>query len=70
MSQILLTENWRSEDFDRLVQLYDSVGWAVYTKNTNDLLKAFQNSSYVLIAKDGNEVIGLLRSMTDDVSIH
>jgi hypothetical protein len=46
------------------------VGWAVYTKNTNDLLKAFQNSSYVLIAKDGNEVIGLLRSMTDDVSIH
>lgn len=57
MSQILLTENWKSEGFDRLVQLYDSVG-------------AFCNSSYVLIAKDGNEVVGLLRSMSDDVSIH
>jgi GNAT superfamily N-acetyltransferase len=70
MSQILLTENCWSEDFDKLVQLYDSVGWAVYTKNINDLLKAFKNSSYILIAKDGNEVVGCLRSMSDDISIH
>lgn len=70
MNQILLTVNWKSEDFDKIVQLYDSVGWAVYTKNKDDLLKAFLNSSYILIAKDGNEVVGLLRSMSDDVSIH
>ncbi len=70
MSQILLTENCKAEAFDNIVQLYDSVGWAIYTKNKDNLLKAFCNSSYVLINKDGNEVVGLLRSMSDDVSIH
>ena len=70
MNQISLIENWEQEDFDNIVQLYDSVGWTVYTKNKNELLRAFHNSSYVLIAKDGNEVVGLLRSMSDDVSIH
>lgn len=70
LDQIIITEDWKSESFDNIVQLYDSVGWTVYTKNKNDLLRAFHNSSYVLIAKDGNEVVGLLRSMSDDVSIH
>ena len=70
MNQILLTEKWKDEAFDNIVQLYDSVGWAIYTKNKDNLLKAFYNSSYILIAKVGNEVVGLLRSMSDDVSIH
>ncbi len=28
MNHILLTENWKAEAFDNIVQLYDSVGWA------------------------------------------
>ncbi len=65
-----IREDWRSVDFNDIVSLYNSVGWNAYTKDKESLLKAFTNSSYVLIVKEGNVVVAALRSLSDDVSIH
>lgn len=70
MNQISLTIDWKSENFERVVQLYDGVGWKVYSQHPEQLRRALVNSTYVLVAKSGEELVGLLRSMTDDVSIH
>jgi GNAT superfamily N-acetyltransferase len=64
------SENWRSVSFNEIVSLYDSVGWNAYTKNKDSLLKAFENSSYVLIVTEGEDVVAALRSLSDDVAIH
>lgn len=67
---VQLTENWRSFDFKKIILLYHSVGWTNYTKDEAGLLKAFQNSSYIALAVDGEDLVGLVRSLSDDVSIH
>lgn len=62
--------NWKEIEFERIIKLYDSVGWVAYSENPVDLKTAFENSSYVLIALDNNEVVGALRSLSDNVSVH
>jgi ribosomal protein S18 acetylase RimI-like enzyme len=56
---------------DQLIDLYNSVGWAVYTneKNLPRLQDALSNSSYVVTAWKGNKLIGFARCLTDDLSI-
>lgn len=63
-------EDWKSIDFKKIVELYNSVGWSVYTKSPNSLEEAFRFSTYILVAMDGDDVIGLSRSISDNVSIH
>jgi len=70
VNQLSFIEDWKSESFDKIIALYDSVGWSVYTKNQNELYTAFLNSSFMIMAKAGDEIIGILRSISDDVSIH
>lgn len=52
------------------MDLYGAVGWEAYTQNTESLKRAFSNSTYVLIAKIDECVVGLARSISDEVSIH
>lgn len=42
--------NWKEIEFEKIIKLYDSVGWVAYSENPVDLKTAFENSSYVLIA--------------------
>ncbi len=55
----------------QLLALYNAVGWSAYTNECNkDKLKtAVQNSTYVASAWYNEELIGLARVMSDDVSI-
>ena len=61
----------REIPFDQLLSLYDSVGWAAYTKKErrSDLKKAVRNSSYVITAWCEGRLIALARGLSDDVSI-
>ena len=52
-----------------LQSLYSSVGWQAYTADIAGLERAVRNSTYVVEARAGNELIGLARGMSDDVSI-
>lgn len=54
---------------DALLALYDSVGWAAYTRDPAGLQTALQNSTYVVTAWREGQLIGLARALSDDVSI-
>ena len=45
------------------------MGWTVYTANPERLERAVQNSSFVLAARSNNQLVGLARVLSDDVSI-
>lgn len=54
---------------NHLVALYDSVGWSNYTCDSQRLIEAVRNSTYVLSIWDGEILVGLARGLSDDVSI-
>ena len=56
-------------DPDALRGLYDSVGWAVYPRDIDQLVAAIEGSSFVVVAEVGEELIGLARVVSDDVSV-
>lgn len=65
-----LIEGWTTVDFNKIVDLYDFVGWSTYTKNKDSLQKALENSTCVFLAVMDGDVLGLSRSISDEVSIH
>jgi GNAT superfamily N-acetyltransferase len=50
---------------DVVIDLYDSVGWNVYTNDSDTLVRALIGSSTVAVARDGNELVGLARVVSD-----
>ena len=64
--------------FEQIINLYDSVGWKVYSEDPDSLLLALKNSTLVALAtidnpkndNNGSDVIGLIRTISDQVSIN
>lgn len=54
---------------DQLLALYDAVNWTAYTNDLDSLKTAVQNSTYVVTAWHGEQLVGLARVLSDDVSI-
>lgn len=56
---------------EQIITLYDSVGWRAYTndENRDKLETAVRNSTYVVTAWHNQELVGLARAISDDVSI-
>lgn len=53
-----------------LVELYESVGWLLYTADPDALARAVDRSTYVVTARDEDgALVGLARCLSDDVSI-
>ena len=52
-----------------LSELYDSVGWSAYTRDLDQLTNAINGSDFVVIAKEGDSVLGLARAISDNASI-
>lgn len=57
--------------FEQLLSLYNSVNWLVYTNEENRQMldTAVRNSTYVVSAWQGDQLIGLARGLSDDISI-
>lgn len=68
--EVQYIKDWKVFDFLSIVELYNSVGWVAYTTKPDDLKKAFENSSYVEIAVIDSRVVGIIRTLSDSVSIH
>ncbi len=49
--------------------LYASVGWSAYTNDLPKLLRAISKSSLVISAWHGEELVGLIRTLTDGETI-
>ena len=65
-----ILSDWKKIQFEEIVDLYNAVGWEAYTQNPESLERAFSNSTYMLIARIDECVVGLARSISDEVSIH
>lgn len=55
---------------EAIISLYDSVGWSTYTDRPEELARCLTNSAFVVVCRDGEKVIGLARSISDDSAIH
>ena len=57
--------------YSSLLGLYAAVGWTAYGDGEREdgLEKAVLNSSFVVSAWDGGQLVGLARALSDDVSI-
>lgn len=53
----------------QVLDLYESVGWSAYTRDPDSLLRAIRNSGFVMEAWDGNELVGLIRCLSDGDTI-
>ncbi|NLE84403.1 MAG: GNAT family N-acetyltransferase [Chloroflexi bacterium] len=51
------------------LDLYASVGWSAYTNDLPKLLRAISKSSLVISAWHGEELVGLIRTLTDSETI-
>ncbi|MCU1413722.1 MAG: N-acetyltransferase [Microbacteriaceae bacterium] len=56
-------------DRGELVALYESVGWSAYTKDPDKLVAAIAGSSTVVTAREGGELIGIARVVSDGASL-
>lgn len=54
---------------DQLVGLYRSVGWSHYADDPDALKRAVSGSSHVVTAWEIDQLVGLARCVSDDVSI-
>ncbi len=52
-----------------IMNLYTSVGWTAYTDNPHTLKAGFQNSLLTLAAYDGEELLGIIRTVGDGHTI-
>ena len=54
---------------EEISRLYKAVGWTAYTENMPVLREGFKNSLLVLAAYDGEELLGIIRTVGDGVTI-
>ena len=54
---------------EEISRLYKAVGWTAYTENMPALREGFNNSMLVLAAYDGEELLGIIRTVGDGATI-
>lgn len=52
-----------------ILQLYQSVGWVAYTDHPEVLKKGFENSLLTLAAYQGDQLLGIIRTVGDGHTI-
>ena len=73
MESVKFITDYLSVEWQEIVTLYESVNWQAYTQDPLSLREAFKNSTYICLAidtKEKDKVCGLVRCISDDVSIH
>lgn len=56
-------------ELNQLVELYKNVGWIGYSNKPSELNEAIKNSLFNIGAFDGEELVGLIRVVGDNISI-
>ena len=54
---------------EEISRLYNAVGWTAYTENMPALREGFKKSMLVLAAYDGEELLGIIRTVGDGATI-
>ena len=58
----------RSVSIDDVLPLYQAVGWTNYTNQPQMLSRALSHSLAIYLARDGEEIVGLVRLIGDGFS--
>ncbi len=62
----IIVKVWRESDFAAIQQLSSAEGWPTPQNRPGEALAAWRQSWPVLVATEGEKVIGFLRALTDD----
>ena len=62
-------KDYRVYNEEQILQLYKSVGWSAYTEYPDVLRKGFDNSLLTLAAYDGEELMGIIRTVGDGYTV-
>ena len=54
---------------EEIFSLYAAVGWTAYTENISVLREGFRNSMLILAAYEGEELLGIIRTVGDGATI-
>ena len=54
---------------EEILRLYSSVGWTAYTDQPKVLREGFEKSMLVLAAYEGDELLGIIRTVGDECTI-
>lgn len=54
---------------DELIELYESVGWTTYSRDRAVMERLLPGASYHVGVRDNGRLIGLIRVISDEVSI-
>ncbi len=60
---------YKNYDEQEILNLYSSVGWTAYTDDPETLKAGFENALLTLAAYDGNELLGIIRTVGDGHTI-
>ena len=60
---------YRTYNEGEILHLYASVGWTAYTDHPEVLRKGFENSMLTLAAYEGEQLLGLIRTVGDGHTI-
>ena len=62
-------KEYKEYNEEEIARLYTAVGWTAYTDNMPVLREGFKNSMLVLAAYDGEELLGVIRTVGDGATI-
>lgn len=62
-------QEYKSYDAREILSLYSSVEWRNYTEHPDMLRSAFENSLLTLGAYDGDQLLGIIRTVGDGFSV-
>ena len=65
---MIFIRNQQSVDLDDVLHLYQAVGWTNYTNQPQMLAQALTHSLAIYLARDGEEIVGLVRLIGDGFS--
>lgn len=58
-------KNFSSELIDEIIKIYEKNNWKAYLGNKEKLIKAFDNSLFILGAFDNDKLVGFIRAIGD-----
>ncbi len=65
----MFIREYKNYNEPEILNLYTSVGWTAYTDDPASLKAGFQNSLLILAAYEGNQLLGLIRTVGDGQTI-
>lgn len=65
LPQGILIRQFTEADFPLIKNLYEQEGWMTFINRELDALQAWKNSTVALVAIDGNNIVGLVRALSD-----